>query len=186
MGVKNTHTRTGSKRSEPKLKPELVPEPLWGITACKLLCPQSSWRSIRSDVLERVGHHCEACGENTPPLYCHEQWRYDDRRAKAILMAFRIVCQNCNRSIHMGLAHNHGELPEAVAQLARVDAITEAEANRMFERASKIWERRSRKNWRVIVRPGLLKAYPQLCVLDGIDTRSAALSSDAVPTIQLD
>ncbi len=86
----------------------------------------------------------------------------------------------------MGLAHNHGELCETLAQLARVDAITEAEANRMFERASEAWERRSRKNWRVTVRPGLLKAYPQLCVLDGIDTRSAALSNEAVPTIRLD
>jgi len=173
-------------RRRAKLKPELVPQPLWGINACKLLRPQSLWRCIRSAELERAGQRCEACTEITAPLYCHEQWRYDDRRRKAILTGFRIVCKKCNRAVHMGLAHSHGELPAALAHLARVNSITEAEANRMFERASATWERRSLKNWRVTVRPRLLKAFPQLRVLVGIDAHSAALSSDAVPTIRLD
>jgi hypothetical protein len=168
-----------------KLKPELVPEPLWGISACSLLRPQSLWRAIRSDVLERAGHRCQTCRETTPPLYCHEQWRYEDGKGAAILTGFRIVCQKCNRAVHMGLAHSRGELPEALAQLRRVNAITEAEATRMFERASATWEKRSLKNWRVIVRPRLLKAFPQLCVLVGIDRRSAVLSRHSIPTIRL-
>jgi len=169
-----------------KLKPELVPEPLWEISACRLLRPPSLWRAIRSDVLERAGHRCQTCTETTPPLYCHEQWRYEDAKCKAILTGFRIVCQKCNRAVHMGLAHSRGELPEALAQLGRVNAITEAEATRMFERASATWEKRSLKNWRVNVRPRLLKAFPQLRLLVGIDTRSAVLSRHSIPTIRLD
>lgn len=173
-------------RRRAKLKPELVPQPLWGINACKLLRPQSLWRSIRNDELERAGQCCEACKGITPPLYCHEQWRYDDRKRRAILMGFQIVCKNCNRAVHIGLAHHRGELPEALAHLARVNAITEVAANRMFARASATWEKRSLKHWRVTVRPRLLKAFPQLRVLVGIDTRFVALSINAVPTIRLD
>ncbi len=174
-------------RHRARLKPELVPQPLWGINACKLLRPQSLWRSIRSDELERAGQRCEACTGITHPLYCHERWRYDDRKKEAVLTGFRVVCKNCNRAVHMGLARSRGELPEALAQLARVNAITEAEANRMFERASATWEKRSLRHWRVTVRPRLLKAFPQLRVLVGLNTRSAAaLPSEAVPTIRLD
>jgi hypothetical protein len=77
----------------------------------------------------------------------------------------------------MGLAHAQGELSEALAQLGRVNAITEVKANRMFERASAMWGKRSRKHWRVTVSTRLLKTFPQLRVLVGIDTRSAALST---------
>jgi hypothetical protein len=126
-----------------KLKLELVPEPLWGISACKLVRPSSLWRAIRGDVLERAGHRCQACREITPPLYCHEQWRYEDGKGKAILTGFRIVCQKCNRAVHTGWAHSRGELPEALAQLGRVNNITEAEATRMFERASATRAKRS-------------------------------------------
>jgi hypothetical protein len=160
-----------------KLTPELVPQPLWEISACRLLRPQSLWRSIRSCEIDRAGHRCEFCEETTPPLYCHEKWHYDDRKARAILTGFRILCQNCNYAVHPGFAHSRGKWAEALAQLGRVNGITEVEANQMSERATVIWEKRSRKNWRLSVRPRLLKAFPQLRVLVGIDTLSNDLSS---------
>jgi hypothetical protein len=169
----------------PKLEPELVPQPLWGISACNLLRPQSRWRAIRSIALERAGHRCEACTEISTPLYCHEQWLYDIRKSKVTLTGFRIVCKNCNRVVHIGLAYRRGELPEALSQLARVNAISEAQAKQMYARASVIWRSRSRKDWKVNVKPQILKLFPQLDVLVGIDTSTFASSWNKVPTIQL-
>jgi len=159
-------------RRRMKLTPEMVPEPLWGISACRRVRPQSLWRSIRSCEIDRAGHRCEVCEETTPPLYCHEQWHYDDRKARATLIGFRVICQDCNYAVHIGLAYNRGKGPEALAQLTRVNSISDLEANQMVERATATWEKRSRKNWRLSVSPRLLRAFPQLRVLLGVDTRS--------------
>jgi hypothetical protein len=178
------HMRNPSKflppRRRMKLTPEMVPQPLWGINACKRVRPQSLWRSIRSRQIDRAGGCCEVCEETTPPPYCHEQWHYDDRKSRATLTGFQVLCQNCNGAVHIALAYNRRKGAEALAQLARVNSISELEVNQIAERATATWEKRSQKNWRLSVKPRLLRAFPQLRVLVGIDIRSNSSYSSSI------
>src|SRR5712691_9288507 len=102
------------KTEAPKLQPQLVPSPLWGINAHKLLGRGSAWKRIRSDALEASGHRCEICGETPSPIYgdpliCLELWRYDDNRATATLIGFEIHCSACDKATHMGRAMEVGQ-----------------------------------------------------------------------------
>lgn len=166
-----------------KLRPELVPQPLWGVTACRLLRARAPWKAIRNATLKAAGDRCSICGHTSPPLFCHEQWRHNDKNGVVTLVGFQIVCQGCNRAVHIGLAGARGELAEAIGQLRRVNRMAEQEANRMVDRATATWERRSSKHWRVFVAPRLLKTFPQLRVLEGVDTRSVAWSRDGIVSV---
>ena len=157
--------RVSRARRKFTLYPELVPRPLWGISAYRLLRRRAPWKRIRNATLEEAGRRCSVCGETTPPLFCHERWCYNDKKGVALLEGFAIVCRDCNRAIHIGLAGVLGEHEAAIAHLCRVNRITEAEANVMVKRALTIWDNRSGKNWRVVVATTLLKIYPQLGVL---------------------
>lgn len=44
-----------------KLRPRLVPEPLWGLSAYRQL-KQSQWQRIRRDALGCGGETCAICG----------------------------------------------------------------------------------------------------------------------------
>lgn len=149
----------------PKLQPELVPEPLWGISAYRLLGRGARWKQIRRDTLEGAGHRCSVCSASSPPLICHEKWDYDDKNTTATLMGFVILCAACDAATHMGRAVQHGQSDIALKQLCRVNGITLAEANRLFLKVMTAWQGRSRKKWRVTVAKSLLKQYPQLKVV---------------------
>ncbi len=161
-----------------KLRPELVPQPLWGVSACKLLNGRAPWKAIRIAELSRAGHRCETCTSSSVPLFCHEQWKYDDHKAITTLTGFHIACSDCNLALHMGIAHLRGEFDKALTQLCQVNKITEEEANRLFNNARAVWKRRSEKHWRVGVVPRLLVSYPQLKVLVGLDTRRTGPARD--------
>jgi hypothetical protein len=46
-----------------RLVPELIPEPLWDLSAARLLERKSkSWRSLRADALVAAENRCYACG----------------------------------------------------------------------------------------------------------------------------
>src|SRR6266571_1799731 len=178
--------RQGKIQAKFKLRPVLVPEPLWGVSACKLLHNDRRWKAIRYAELDRAGYRCATCRATTPRLYCHEQWHYDDRKAIATLTAFRIACEDCNRVLHMGWANARGDLPTALAHLTQMNQITDAQAKRMFDRASATWARRSNKHWRLVVAQGLIRTYPQLKVLEGLDThRIGPLREQQIPVIRL-
>lgn len=63
-----------------RLMPELVPRPLWGISAYRLLGRGKAWRAIRQATLEAGGQECSICRSTESGLTCHERWSYDDRR----------------------------------------------------------------------------------------------------------
>ncbi len=49
------------------LEPELIPEPLWNVSAASLLGRKSkAWRDIRSAALAAADDTCSACGEVAP------------------------------------------------------------------------------------------------------------------------
>jgi len=159
-----------------KLCPELVPKPLWGVSAFRLLKRGAAWKRIRADTLATAGDGCAICGATPQPapaptvrLYCHEVWHYDDRKALATLTGFQMLCTGCNAVAHMGRAAMVGYLDEALAHLARVNRISEAVARTIFDRAMETWRERNRKAWSTAVSAALLTAYPQLQVLMGQD-----------------
>lgn len=152
-------------RAPVKLQPELVPRPLWRISAYRTLGRGKDWKSIRQDTLEAGGGHCGVCGDSTPPLYCHEKWDYDDKTGMATLVGFQALCDPCNWATHIGLAGERGHSQEARAQLARVNGMSAGEVDALIERAKKDWMRRSQMRWEVAVDQALLERYPRLQAL---------------------
>ena len=134
-----------------KLQPELVPKPLWGYSAYRLL-GRSAWKAIRQDVLNAAKNSCEPCGV-TPspldrdPLTCHERWHYDDKKRVATLIGFEIHCSACDSATHMGRAVRHGAGDLALKQLCKVNGISVSGANDLFEGAMARWKTRSGKKW---------------------------------------
>lgn len=156
---------TGPRKSKVRLTPELVPKPLWGKSAYRLLGRRAPWKAIRRDTLEAAGHRCSICGGTRGQLSCHERWRYDDKRGRATLAGFEIHCADCDAVSHAGRAIMLGFGDVVIKQLRKVNGCTAEEANRMVATAMLLWKRRSRKKWKVVVAAALLKTHPRLQVL---------------------
>lgn len=154
-----------------RFRPELIPEPLWNISAAAILGRKSAaWRQIRADALSAAGDACSACGEVTRGgrhMVCDELWDYDEQRGIATLAGVRILCSACDFARHFALAARLGKGPDALATLARVNGISEAEAAALQDQAQAEWERRSRRAWVVRVSGELLRRYPVLGKVDG-------------------
>jgi hypothetical protein len=153
-----------------KLVPELVPEPLWGHSAYRLL-GRSSWKAIRKDVLNAAKNSCQPCGItpsplDSDPLTCHEQWHYDDKKRVATLIGFEIHCSACDSATHMGRAVQHGAGDRALNQLRKVNGISISAAQDLFVSAMILWKARSKKKWSVRVDPKLIETYPKLAILE--------------------
>jgi hypothetical protein len=133
------------------LKPELIPEPLWNISAAALIGRKSkAWRQIRSDALTGSGNACSACGEVTADgkhMVCDELWDYGEQHGVATLTGVRILCPACNFARHFARAAQLGKGADALATLTRVNGISKAEARALQDDAEKAWKRRSRRAW---------------------------------------
>jgi hypothetical protein len=79
---------------------------------------------------------------------------------------FASICEACHNVVHIGRSLAHGKRSEALIHLCKVNGISTANAENLVSSALHAWQQRSRKKWKVVVRPGLLKAYPQLAVLE--------------------
>ncbi len=154
------------------LKPELIPEPLWGISAAAFLGRSSvAWRKIRADALSEAEETCSACGETVPGgkyMVCDELWSYEEASAAATLAGVRILCKACDGARHYERARQLGRGAEALATLMRVNGISRSEAAELQNAAGIEWQRRSRLAWVVGVKPGLLGRYPGLSGLVGM------------------
>ena len=148
-----------------RLVPELVPLPLWGISAYRALGRSTPWKVIRLDTLEAASHKCQFCGSDEPRLACHDKWQYDDKKRAARLIGFEIRCPLCHLATHMGRAAALGYAEEATQQLRKVNGCTNRDVDLMLAAAMSLWARRSEKKWIVTVAPALLKRYPRLQAL---------------------
>jgi hypothetical protein len=151
-----------------RLVPELVPKPLWGISASKTL--RFAWKKIRQDVLAAANQKCELCDHEPNPYYgdplnCHEVWHYDDRHAVATLIQLRAQCNDCDSAVHIGRAIVHGAGDKAFAQLQKVNSISYAEAERLYDAALAQWKSRSKVAWQMRVAEPLVARYPALARL---------------------
>lgn len=148
-----------------KLRPELVPKPLFGISAYRLLGRGAEWKAIRLDTLRASGNRCSVCGTGGKGLTCHESWDYDDQQRHATLVALVIHCPDCDTATHMGRAVQHGLEGVAIAQLCLVNGCTEDSARKQFKEAMAVWRRRSGHDWTTFVTDSLLTRHPALAVL---------------------
>jgi hypothetical protein len=160
-----------------KLVPELVPLPLWGISAYRALGRSTPWKKIRQDTLESASHKCQSCGSRKPLLSCHDKWRYDDKKRVAKLIGFEIRCALCHLATHIGRAAAIGYEKEAMQQLRKVNRCTKKEVDLMIEIAMLEWRVRSSKKWAMIVAPKLLKRYQRLASVTLSASKTARLNS---------
>ncbi len=97
------------------LEPELIPEPLWNISAASLLGRKSkAWRDIRSAALAAADDTCSACRKATPGgkyMVCDELWPYDTTDGVAALTGVRILCPACDHARHFARPDNSGRQP---------------------------------------------------------------------------
>lgn len=152
-----------------KLQPELVPRPLWNLSANKLL--RSAWQGeIRPAIFEEFNGSCSHCKAETPRMYAHEQWDYGDADGVALLTGIELVCQDCNT--HIGRCPPEHKT-QALRHLADVNEISVAEAKALEREAKVEWARRSGRQWRVTVAPSLVDRFPALAALP--DRAAAAM-----------
>ena len=90
---------------------------------------------------------------------------------RARLTALRILCRDCDSVCHAGYAGKEACEPggRVSVHMARVNRITEQEAQKLLRRAFREWAERSSFAWKVEVAPALLARFPELNVLHGKD-----------------
>jgi hypothetical protein len=148
-------------RTERRLVPELVPKPLWGISAPRALKKSTAWKAIRKDTLAEMGNRCQFC-DTEVKLECHDKWKYDDKKCVATLVGFEIRCKACHFATHIGLAMQLGYLREAAEQICKVNGCSLKDVEDILSVEMPQWEKRSKRKWTVIIAPALLKRYPRL------------------------
>ncbi len=150
-----------------RLQAEPVPEPLWGMSAYRLLGRGAAWKRIRTAQLRLAGDNCSICETGGQRLQCNEKWSYDDGTSVATLIGFEMLCPGCHNAIHIGHARLHGHWETALTHLCRVNGMTRKEGEALAREALTIWQERSQKKWTLAISNPLLKLYPQLRILIG-------------------
>jgi len=160
-----------------KLKPAMVPRPLWGRSVYNELRRtqrRKQWEALRRTLLEAAANTCARCSaQYDSHMVCNEVWQYDDRKHIATLKAFEIVCRDCDSVLHLGKSLLIGSKKgdegtaergdQAVAQLMKVNGITKRQAHRLIDNAFGHWmERSSHKKWAIQIKPKLIEKHPIL------------------------
>jgi hypothetical protein len=153
-----------------KLKPALVPRPLWGRSLYRKL-PRKQWQALRRSVLEAAANTCAYCAAvYEKNMVCHEVWAYDDLNHVATLTAFEIGCRDCDSVSHFGhtlVSAGDDALDDrgdhVIAQLMKVNGISEREAHKLLDDAFGKWMDRSKhKTWAIQIAPELIERHPIL------------------------
>lgn len=150
-----------------RLRPRLVPSPLWGVSAYKLL-KRSDWERIRRAVLAEAENTCSVCGvARESRMRCDEDWEYDEATGIALLARLRILCPDCDAVTHIGFTGTRGYAEVAYEHMARVNSTSVREARAACGEAMLKWRRLSTRSWLVAVAPDLLEAHAELSILVG-------------------
>ena len=100
-------------------------------------------------------------------------WLYDDAKAVATLVQFRILCGGCHQVVHMGRAVKYGNGRAALTHLCKLNGIGPKEGKEIYDRAMAEWKERNKRTWKMDVAKPLLERYPQLALL--IESASVSL-----------
>ena len=135
-----------------RLRMDLVPKACWNSKLRKLM-PQSRWKNVRREVLERAGHTCEICGAKDK-LNCHEIWEYDDKNHIQRLVGFQAVCDLCHHVKHFGMAQvladrGYADLIDTLVEpFKAVNGVEDREFDSHVMKAFRVWKQRSHREWR--------------------------------------
>ncbi len=153
-----------------QLEPELVPEPLWTLSAYRILS-RAEWERIGEHTFAEANDTCAACQTHVPggSMECDETWSYDEGAGIATLVGFRALCSGCNLARHFGWARALGLGDQARDRLAAVNGISKEEAGRLEAEARIRWKPRSGRSWVVHVGSSLVERYPSLAALEGLE-----------------
>jgi len=152
------------ERTLQKITAQMVPAPLWGISAAKLC---SDWSLIRTYYIPSLNTRCFHCGRRA--ANCHEVWYYDDKNGIALLSEMRPICHKCHAVVHWGRTVTVGDAGEAFMHILSVNGWTREQANNMLAKAWSDWENRSFAHWKVLVSGRLLGLHPSLQILEGLE-----------------
>lgn len=130
------------QRPHLKLTPALVPGPLWGRSVYRRL-PRKQWKALRGSVLETAANTCAHCAATYyKNMVCHEVW------ASLVSASDDALA---DRGDHL------------IAQLMKVNGISERGAHKLLDDAFGKWMDRSKhKTWAIKIAPELIEKYPAL------------------------
>jgi hypothetical protein len=149
-----------------RLIPVLIPRPLWGINAHRLLAGEQ-WQRMRRDTFSRDNHQCVICQQQRQ-LECHEVFSYDDNTGKAVLERLESRCPNCHDCNHLGRLRKKDPegFKRALVRISDINNMKPKEVILLVKEAFLLHSTRTRP-WEVRVAPDLLNAYPELAKLEG-------------------
>jgi hypothetical protein len=154
------------RRKIAPLMPELVPGPLWGRSAHKMLGSTAVWKKqIRGDTLAEANNCCSVCKSSEGRMTCHEKWGYDDKQCLATLLGFEIHCSNCDLVAHAGRAFKLGYGEVVISHLCALNHWDIEHAVTVLKHAMDVWIKRSEGEWRIEVASSLAGQYPELTAL---------------------
>lgn len=133
-----------------KLDIELVPQTCW-FSNVRFAVSKSRWDTIKSAVAAKAWNVCRICGDVGPkhPVECHEIWHYDDVKLIQKLTGMIALCPNCHMVKHFGFAQISGKSEKAIKHLMKINELTRLTAEATVKRAFVVWERRSKKQWKL-------------------------------------
>ncbi|GAA1214038.1 DUF5710 domain-containing protein [Prauserella alba] len=130
---------------------DLVPSSCW-FTNVRYCVAERDWERLRRMMLARANHRCEVCDRREDRrvkrwLEAHERWAYDNATTTQTLRRLIILCSDCHRTTHFGLAEVRGLDREAFDHLIAVTGMTVRQGQAHVDRAKETWRRRSARNW---------------------------------------
>lgn len=134
---------------------------------------KSDWDIIRRETYAKYNHACGSCGTSGVVLECHEIWEFDDINNVQKLTGLIALCSDCHRIKHFGFAQvlaDRGELDlnALIRHFLKVNRCRMVTFNRHWKDSVKIWETRSKKQWKVDL--GECQKYAQESLTENLVT----------------
>lgn len=133
---------------------QLIPRPLWGVNLRQEL-GKVQWNRLRKERHETEGGCCQFCGK--PVLIenseLHEKWGYNHQQFEGepfsypILLGLIVLCKNCHKTQHLGLASVKGYLPEALQRLSELTHMPLSRAQAYYRMTMAEWGLHSNLPW---------------------------------------
>lgn len=103
-------------------------------------------------MIARAGRQCEACGNEADHvrkrwLEAHERWEYNEETMVQALRRLILLCSDCHRATHFGLAQIRGLADSARETLQTVNGWSTKEVNEQIDYAFDLWRWRSQFHW---------------------------------------
>lgn len=134
-----------------KLSIELVPSTSWFLNLRSLLTP-AEWDKIRKECYKKANYKCEICGGigTAHPVECHEEWEYKEDGIQK-LIGLIALCPSCHKTKHYGFARVSGNEEEVKKHFMNINNVNEKEADEYINESFKIWNDRSKREWKLDV-----------------------------------